>query len=1010
MKIFRTIAYLVAIPALVAVALVAAVPTLLSSNWGKEQILHIANKYIPGQVSIQNLQLSWFGEQTLQGLKLDDPEGKTIAKADEVSFSTPLYRLLVKQDFGGAAKVKQLAASLAMTKKGAININEALGIPTKGIKEGVTFTPIVVSDVNADIQLQNLSQFTVKASGNTEQGTIKGNFAIEGQGGKTPHISLKASRFPLAMLDQVVSMYYPEQAGLYLLAIGETLDFTIDQTFSDSSSHFAINLQAPNVSTQVKGELKEGSLRFETPFDIPFTVTPAFYQRLQQLSGTEKPSEILQPMPGKLSFSTLVFRLGKEKLDLWQSQIDSTLLMGPVTVKLPETGNIDLSQMQFTAVVAPDSPKIKTTVKGQGNQNGSPISVDFQANIQKPTSGASLTLLQIIQSLQFQAKIQGLSYLDKQWNADVKGEIKGSELLATLGVSSSQIALPLIEAKVNNLQWDELLANYRQSKVIKASLDMPNIPSTFLNSLVKGKDLTPLLGQSLSLKASLELNHLAQGNINVMIQSPTMEASASLAVAEHLQAQSGSNSPWIKLKLNPDQFASLHQQWISQGTDKALLTLAKPTTILVSLPKLKVNLNQLAASDVHAKIDLKDIALVDTVNSRKITLDSVQGNFKTDASKQNLSWQIAVNGQGEGKVSLTGLLPLAFILDSKFRMQDLNFDAKLDGQGIPVGVLARFGGLDVGWSKALEAAIGKKASLKGDIALQNLYGPITANIQGENGQITLNGQIRRGVLVLSEPLTAKFNVNTQFGHDALGHVLPILNSAVGAENPIYVQINPQGFAMPLMPYDFNGMSFQNAMINLGKMRFSNQGDLANLLAILNIRSQDSLGVWFTPVYLSLNQGKVKIERFDMLVANRYPIAAWGNVDFPADRVWMKIGLTGQAISKALGVRGLDADDMLQVPVKGTINNPQMDTASVAAQVSKLTLENDLPEGRLIGTILGIASNVLGGDNTIPPPTTQPLPWANEKDEQAKPKKKKDVIDHVEKGVNNLINSLIPKGL
>ena len=58
------------------------------------------------------------------------------------------------------------------------------------------------------------------------------------------------------------------------------------------------------------------------------------------------------------------------------------------------------------------------------------------------------------------------------------------------------------------------------------------------------------------------------------------------------------------------------------------------------------------------------------------------------------------------------------------------------------------------------------------------------------------------------------------------------------------------------------------------------------------------------LYFSLNKGYVEIPRVDLLINERFPIAAWGNVDIDGNGVDMVIGLLGASIKHAFKVPGI----------------------------------------------------------------------------------------------------------
>src|SRR5687767_2109298 len=123
-----------------------------------------------------------------------------------------------------------------------------------------------------------------------------------------------------------------------------------------------------------------------------------------------------------------------------------------------------------------------------------------------------------------------------------------------------------------------------------------------------------------------------------------------------------------------------------------------------------------------------------------------------------------------------------------------------------------------------------------------------------------------------------------------------------------------------------------------------------------------MSVWFTPLYMSMKEGKLKLERMDMLLLNHYPMALWGKVDFPKDKIDMRVGLTGAALGHALEVSGLEPDYMLQLPLRGKIGEASVDKTKAAARISSFIAQSQgSTHGMIIGTVLGIAGGSLSED-------------------------------------------------
>jgi hypothetical protein len=98
-----------------------------------------------------------------------------------------------------------------------------------------------------------------------------------------------------------------------------------------------------------------------------------------------------------------------------------------------------------------------------------------------------------------------------------------------------------------------------------------------------------------------------------------------------------------------------------------------------------------------------------------------------------------------------------------------------------------------------------------------------------------------------------------------------------------------------------------------------------------------------------------------------------------DNIQMVIGLSGTALSRALEIRGLDKDAMVQIPVKGTISNFRIDSSKATTKIGALVAQSTKgPEGIVIGTVLDMVN---GKEGNVPPPTTNPLPWADQMQSQ-----------------------------
>lgn len=152
-------------------------------------------------------------------------------------------------------------------------------------------------------------------------------------------------------------------------------------------------------------------------------------------------------------------------------------------------------------------------------------------------------------------------------------------------------------------------------------------------------------------------------------------------------------------------------------------------------------------------------------------------------------------------------------------------------------------------------------------------------------------------------------------------------------------------------------------------------------------------------------------RTDMLVANQYPIASWGAINLAAQELNMVVALSGYTIKKAFHLNGISNDGWLQIPVRGAIHHPKIDIAAITARISALAAVSKAgPPGKLIGTVIEKASDIIGLDQA-PPQTTKPLPWGElieeEKEGSLQPIEKalEQPIHELKKGAKKILKGL-----
>ncbi|QLH35079.1 MAG: hypothetical protein HWD61_02120 [Parachlamydiaceae bacterium] len=253
----------------------------------------------------------------------------------------------------------------------------------------------------------------------------------------------------------------------------------------------------------------------------------------------------------------------------------------------------------------------------------------------------------------------------------------------------------------------------------------------------------------------------------------------------------------------------------------------------------------------------------------------------------------------------------------------------------PVKILGQFLGTSPEISQRISAVLGDTINADVHVHIDHLQGPVTANIGGDNGQISLDAKINKGILTLNKNFRTQIALTKEFGKAILEDIFPLAGGLIGSDNPLTINIDAAGFALPIKNFNIKSVQIGSASLELGKVRFRSEGQLGTILSLFNTSGTDQISVWFTPLYVKMQEGVINFQRMDMLIMDAYPIATWGLVDLASDKVNMIIGLTAQALKKGFNIPDLGKDYILQIPFKGTISSASIDKKKLSQKLLPL---------------------------------------------------------------------------
>lgn len=565
---------------------------------------------------------------------------------------------------------------------------------------------------------------------------------------------------------------------------------------------------------------------------------------------------------------------------------------------------------------------------------------------------------------------------------------------------------------------------------LKAHLALGKLPVIFFVAMLPEQDvLLKFLGNTLNVNMDANIRSLTkrEGTVDIAFQGDQLQGNMGVKIDDTISLMNTSQPITITTLLTPERFEAARQLLSKKinGSDSNIgvnqLVLLEPTQVTASITKMNISAESDKGYIPHelvADLIIDPMVLMRSGETNPIYLNKTSAHFDSQNMAKKMSFLIKgeeQNKQTSNPFHFAGNIENLFNDEGTIDINGLMLNVEAKSKSLPAGLFCQLACFREDSRKRLEALFGETLETNVKAHLKKMNGPVEVFLKGENGRLKLDAQLNNGIVKLNTPFEIEIQVTPKLGTSLLEEVLPILAGVVSAENPVTISVDPKGFSMPIFPFALEKVRMDNATINLGKMLFTKSGDLGDIFDLLKPSSQDALTVWFTPAYLSLQDGVMRLKRMDMLMIGKYPIALWGKVDTVKDRVDMRIGISGAALAQAINIGNIDPSTLMQIPLTGTMNNNGIDKAKTAARMSALVAQSQGgAHGLLIGAFLDIAGGSLS-EEKAPEPTTQPLPWANlmksrEKSEQSSPEeKKKDKRDktskQIEKAASSLIDSL-----
>lgn len=701
--------------------------------------------------------------------------------------------------------------------------------------------------------------------------------------------------------------------------------------------------------------------------DIALTKIPHYLIQLTHPHGDLR-------FTGKIMNDTL-FATGKVHYRLDDAEWNR---LGFVHEGLPYPQGITQCEMSLSELEFPLAEKETRWVRGRGVLEIDSIAIQDQENV-----------------------LARISHIELPWNIDAHSN--------TISTSLSAQTYDACSKKAGKISSDSEIANWYENGgvqfekiIIDSKTQVSKIPISCVEALLQQKHWQELFGPTVDINVSthIDLARKDQGTIALAFSGHQWDIQGNFRVGNTIALADPHQPMIIHWTVTPERFQAF-REILADPTYRSMdrLRLNKAAQVDMKIPNFSLPwLSQesgrrvlhpyLGITHLAATLDvsLRDLSITDIHNKRSTHIDQVNMQFSTRNLIQEIALTVSSPEKNRGKeeifFQLKGLLENPLTEEGDFNHGNFSLSLSSDARNIPVGLFCDVVLLSDQVMDQMDALIGSHLDNHIDILIKQGKGTIQANLTGTLGSLNLKGKVESGLLTLLAPFTASLQVTPQLGKSVLQPLIPLLSTAYHSERPVTITIAPQGFRFPLLPWDPSLIRIETGVIDLGKINFHYGKQLEEILSILNFSRQkgEDILVWFTPLYFSLKESVAECQRIDMLIANLFHIALWGKVDFANDKVRLTVGLSGRALKNAFGVKGVPDGALLQLPLRGTTGNAQIDKSKSAARVASLIAHaHGGPEGLIIGGLVDILTGAVG-DKKLPKPTTSPLPWDEGKTE------------------------------
>lgn len=327
------------------ITIIAAAPSLLSSPPLRDAALGWYNESIAGEVSVEDVSLSWLGGQSARTVVVRDSNGETALRLARFTTDLTLVDALRGRLSLGRTAVTGLDLDLKFAADGTNNLAAALGgesaaatvagdgqaatqtggglmVPVTGNMSlddsRITITapdiaPIALENLSGGINMAGLdAPVELRFTGQSRQGDLDGRIDVDGRiddlfsNGRldpqnaTAAVNASVEDLPVDALDQLLGLQ-----GVLSAALGDRTSLTVEAGGDAARQHLTVNARSPNAELHLEGAVADYWFRLQNPARARLVVTPALVDEINRLAAREPDARLAEPVPLALNIERL---------------------------------------------------------------------------------------------------------------------------------------------------------------------------------------------------------------------------------------------------------------------------------------------------------------------------------------------------------------------------------------------------------------------------------------------------------------------------------------------------------------------------------------------------------------------------------------------------------------------------------------------------------------------------------------------------------------------------------